>query len=326
MANLGKIQSIQDGKFYVKDALGNLVELKVGDVVNQNDVIVASNSNSDLSKLEIAFDNNQVIAFNQGELNLDSTLFENNFGDEELTFDAEAVNETLSAWNTAQENIEDMETAAGDVTEQATNAGNEENQDGGALRSKFSSRDGDSADVISNLRELEPLDGNTQEIENSELLADLLNTTDTPEIPTAPVDTRVPASIITLSNPTVYEGKDITITATVTNAPQTDLIITLNNGSTITILAGQTSGSTTFTNPNSEDVYEDSSTETYTITTTTGGNYISLDTNSSSTVTITDTIDTTDYTLTSTASGDEESAEITYTVTFTNPTTQAETV
>ncbi|RBQ27899.1 immunoglobulin-like domain-containing protein, partial [Aliarcobacter vitoriensis] len=36
--------------------------------------------------------------------------------------------------------------------------------------------------------------------------------------------------------------------------------------------------------------------------------------------------DTTDYTLTSTASGDEESAEITYTVTFTNPTTQAETV
>ncbi|RBQ27897.1 hypothetical protein, partial [Aliarcobacter vitoriensis] len=39
-----------------------------------------------------------------------------------------------------------------------------------------------------------------------------------------------------------------------------------------------------------------------------------------------DHVDTTDYTLTSTASGDEESAEITYTVTFTNPTTQAETV
>ncbi|MCT7446586.1 immunoglobulin-like domain-containing protein [Aliarcobacter skirrowii] len=124
--------------------------------------------------------------------------------------------------------------------------------------------------------------------------------TPTEPTPTIPVDTRVPASVITLSDSTVDEGKQITITATVTNPPQTDLIITLNNGQTITIPAGQTTGSTTFTNPNSEDVYIDNSTETYTITGTTGGNYVSLDTSDSSVVTIEDTEDTTTVKITGT--------------------------
>src|SRR5574344_1538457 len=333
MANLAQIQSIAQGQFFVKDSLGNLTELKVGDTVSLNDTIVAASSNTDLSKIEILFDTNELITLSQGEQLLDTTLLASTFGNEELAFDKQEVDETLNAWNNAQDgHATDMETAAGDVTEQATNAGNEEAADGGALRSKFNSRDGSSTNVESDLRDTSFGGGNTEEPQE-QIPTELLNPapvagdapavpetgtpteptpteptpteptpteptpteptptepTPTEPTPTIPVDTRVPASVITLSDSTVKEGNQITITATVTNPPQTDLIITLDNGQTITISAGQTTGNTTFTNPNSEDVYIDNSKENYKITDTTGGNYVSLDTSDSSVVTIEDT-------------------------------------
>ena len=291
MANLAQIQSIAQGQFFVKDSLGNLTELKVGDTVSLNDTIVAASSNTDLSKIEILFDTNELITLSQGEQLLDTTLLASTFGNEELAFDKQEVDETLNAWNNAQDgDATDMETAAGDVTEQATNAGDERAADGGALRSKFNSRDGASTNVESDLRDISFGGGNTEEPQE-QIPTELLNPvgTTTPTTPTIPVDTRVPASVITLSDPTVDEGNQITILATVTNPPQTDLIITLNNGQTITISAGQTTGNTTFTNPNSEDVYIDNSKENYKITDTTGGNYVSLDTSDSSVVTIEDT-------------------------------------
>ncbi|MFY9079588.1 hypothetical protein OZY32_07285, partial [Aliarcobacter cryaerophilus] len=290
MANLAQIQSIAQGQFFVKDSLGNLTELKVGDTVSLNDTIVAASSNTDLSKIEILFDTNELITLSQGEQLLDTTLLASTFGNEELAFDKQEVDETLNAWNNAQDgDATDMETAAGDVTEQATNAGDERAADGGALRSKFNSRDGSSTNVESDLRDTSFGGGNTEEPQE-QIPTELLN----------PVDTRVPASVITLSDPIVKEGNQITIVATVTNPPQTDLIITLNNGQTITISAGQTTGSTTFTNPNGEDVYKDGETLNYTITGTTGGNYVSLDTSDSSVVTIEDTEDTTTVKITGT--------------------------
>ncbi|MFY9100667.1 hypothetical protein OZY48_06440, partial [Aliarcobacter cryaerophilus] len=327
MANLAKIQSIAQGQFFVKDSLGNLTELKVGDTVSLNDTIVAASSNTDLSKIEILFDTNELITLSQGEQLLDTTLLASTFGNEELAFDKQEVDETLNAWNNAQDgDATDMETAAGDVTEQATNAGDENAQDGGALRSKFNSRDGASTNVESDLRDTSFGGGNTEEPQE-QIPTELLNPapvagdapavpetgTPTEPTPTIPVDTRVPASVITLLDPTVDEGKQITITATVTNPPQTDLIITLDNGQTITISAGQTTGSTTFTNPNSEDVYVDNSTETYTITGTTGGNYVSLDTSDSSVVTIEDT--ETQATVTITANPVQEGSNIVFTAT-----------
>ena len=315
MANLAKIQSIAEGQFFVKDSLGNLTELKVGDTVSLNDTIVAASSNTDLSKIEILFDTNELVTLSQGEQLLDTTLLASTFGNEELAFDKKEVDETLSAWNNAQDGDEtDMETAAGDVTEQATNAGDERAADGGALRSKFNSRTGDSTDVRSDLRDGD-FDGGNPETPQEQIPTELLNPVGatTPTTPTIPVDTRVPASVITLSDPIVKEGEGITIKATVTNPPQTDLIITLKNGEKITIKAGETTGSITFSNPNSEDVYVDNSTETYTITGTTGGNYVSLDTSDSSVVTIEDTEDTT--TVTITANPVKEGANIVFTAT-----------
>ena len=169
MANLAQIQSIAQGQFFVKDSLGNLTELKVGDTVSLNDTIVAASSNTDLSKIEILFDTNELITLSQGEQLLDATLLASTFGNEELAFDKQEVDETLNAWNNAQDGDEtDMETAAGDVTEQATNAGDERAADGGALRSKFNSRDGDATDIVSDLREASWTGGIERTIEDSE--------------------------------------------------------------------------------------------------------------------------------------------------------------
>ncbi|RXI26424.1 immunoglobulin-like domain-containing protein, partial [Aliarcobacter trophiarum] len=313
MANLAKIQLIAQGQFFVKDSLGNLVELKIGDTISLNDTVVAANSNTDLSKIEILFDTNELVVLNQGETLLDETLLASTFGNEELAFEKNGLDETLNAWNNTNGNIDDMETAAGDVTEQATNAGNEEAADGGALRSKFNSRDGDSADIVSDLRDTS-FGGTTAQEPQEQIPTELLNpTATTPGAPTTPIDTRVPASVITLSDSTVEEGNQITITATVTNPPQTDLVITLNNGGKITIKAGETTGSVTFTNPNADDVYKDGETLDYTISGTEGGNYVDLDITDNADVTITDTENEVKVTLVA----PEDVKEGTDTVTFT---------
>ena len=185
MANLAQIQSIAQGQFFVKDSLGNLTELKVGDTVSLNDTIVAASSNTDLSKIEILFDTNELITLSQGEQLLDTTLLASTFGNEELAFDKQEVDETLNAWNNTEAgDATDMETAAGDVTEQATNAGDENAQDGGALRSKFNSRDGSSTNVESDLRDTSFGGGNTEEPQE-QIPTELLN----------PVGTTTPGSI-----------------------------------------------------------------------------------------------------------------------------------
>ena len=80
--------------------------------------------------------------------------------------------------------------------------------------------------VESDLRDISFGGGNTEEPQEqipTELLNPVGTTTPTtptapttPTTPTIPVDTRVPASVITLSDSTVKEGNQITITATVT--------------------------------------------------------------------------------------------------------------
>ncbi|MEL0630481.1 DUF5801 repeats-in-toxin domain-containing protein [Psychromonas aquatilis] len=121
---------------------------------------------------------------------------------------------------------------------------------------------------------------------------------DTSSTTTVIVEDTSTEAVVTLSDSTVAEGSEITITATVTDAPQnSDLLLTLDNGQFITITAGQTTGSVTFANPNTEDVYLDGETLTYAITSSTGGNYENLNTDAVSTVTVTDTLDTTTITL-----------------------------
>ncbi|WP_040480699.1 retention module-containing protein, partial [Vreelandella boliviensis] len=133
---------------------------------------------------------------------------------------------------------------------------------------------------------------------------------------------------ITLSGPEqVTEGDSITITASVDNAPITDLIITLSNGEQITIAAGATSGEITFTSRDDEEFQQGNTPVAVSISETEGGNYEDLNTESTATVNVVDDSDTVNATLTSTlaAGSNEDGATVVYTITLGTAPTTAET-
>ncbi|UVM16588.1 type I secretion C-terminal target domain-containing protein [Pseudomonas sp. B21-023] len=140
---------------------------------------------------------------------------------------------------------------------------------------------------------------------------------------TTPAVTEVTDTIDTTTatltaNPSVTEGGVITYTVTLTNPAQTPVTVTLSNGQTVTIEAGKSSGSVDFQTP-ANDVYNNGSTVSTTITEATGGNFEKLEPNPAPAETkINDSIDTTTATLTATPSV-TEGGVITYTVTLTNP-------
>ncbi|MEL4419895.1 immunoglobulin-like domain-containing protein, partial [Shewanella algae] len=79
-----------------------------------------------------------------------------------------------------------------------------------------------------------------------------------------------------------------------------DLVLTLSNGASITIAAGQTSGTVTVDAP-TDDVYLDGEILSVGITDAQGGNYENLDTSDTASTQVNDTIDTTTVTLTAPA-------------------------
>ncbi|AZF45401.1 LapA family giant adhesin [Pseudomonas sp. R2-7-07] len=127
---------------------------------------------------------------------------------------------------------------------------------------------------------------------------------------TAPVNTTVTdtpgtadTTTVTLTAPsTVNEGGQITYTATLSNKAGSDVTLKLDNGSSITIKAGETVGTVTVPAP-SDDVFIDKSTQTVKITDASGGNFEKLEVaGNSATTTINDTIDKVDVVLTATNS------------------------
>ncbi|WP_339435319.1 retention module-containing protein [Pseudomonas orientalis] len=106
---------------------------------------------------------------------------------------------------------------------------------------------------------------------------------------------------VTLTAPSaVNEGGQITYTATLSNKAGTDVTLKLDNGSNITIKAGETVGTVTVPAP-TDDVFIDKSTQTVKITDTTGGNFEKLEVaGNGATTAINDTIDKVDVVLTAT--------------------------
>ena len=116
---------------------------------------------------------------------------------------------------------------------------------------------------------------------------------------------------------TVEEGGQITYTATLTHAAGTPVTVTLSNGATITIDAGETTGTVTVDAPN-DDVYKDAGKVEVTIKDAAGGNFENLVTSPTPAVTnVADTINTTHLTLSAEKSV-LEGSHITYTATLTN--------
>ncbi|WP_345876502.1 retention module-containing protein, partial [Shewanella algae] len=140
---------------------------------------------------------------------------------------------------------------------------------------------------------------------------------DTSDTASTQVNDTIDTTTVTLTAPAqVNEGGQISYTATVNNAPETDLVLTLSNGASVTIAAGQTSGTVTVDAP-TDDVYQDGETLTVGITDAQGGNYENLDTSDTASTQVNDTIDTTTVTLTVPAEVNE-GGQISYTATVNN--------
>ncbi|OOG81288.1 large adhesive protein, partial [Pseudomonas sp. A25(2017)] len=128
------------------------------------------------------------------------------------------------------------------------------------------------------------------------------------------------ATMTLSATPTLTEAGGVLVyTATVTQAPQTNLTVTLSNGAVIVIPAGQLTGSVNVPLAPNDTVYNDPSQISVTVTGTTGGTGIAVTVPTTPAVTqITDTIDTTTVTL-SASNTVTEGGQITYTATLTNP-------
>nr|WP_304623208.1 immunoglobulin-like domain-containing protein [Pantoea sp. Ap-967] len=143
---------------------------------------------------------------------------------------------------------------------------------------------------------------------------------DKTQVSTSVTDVQDTTTVSLSATPSVAEGGQIVYTATLTNAAQTAVTVTLSNGQSITIAANQTTGSVTVAAP-ADDPYLDASQVSARITNATGGNFENLAINSTPAVTnVTDTVDTSTVSLTATPSV-AEGGTIVYTATVTAPVT-----
>ncbi|MCU0127249.1 type I secretion C-terminal target domain-containing protein, partial [Pseudomonas vlassakiae] len=139
-------------------------------------------------------------------------------------------------------------------------------------------------------------------------------------VSTAVTDVQDTTTVSLTATPSVAEGGQMVYTATLTNAAQSAVTVTLSNGQTITIGANQTSGSVAVAAP-ADDPYIDAGQVSAHITNASGGNFENLAINSTPAVTnVTDTVDTSSVSLTATPSV-AEGGTIIYTATVTAPVT-----
>ncbi|MFY4756420.1 immunoglobulin-like domain-containing protein [Aliarcobacter butzleri] len=273
---IGTVVKIEEGVFSVKGANGNIKTLSTGDEIFKNEIVQGEAINTDLSALDVKLINGQIFFLNgTQEQKFDSSLLDVEKLNEEVAFNEEDITAL-------------METASGEVEEE------KEEQDGNSFKATFLARDGASTNVESDLRDtkIEEVD-KKKEVENE-------NITFSEEIQEQP---KIPLlGTITLDTPKdVIEGQDITVTAKVDNAPETDLVITLNNGEQITIKAGELTGTVTFKNVYADDVYKQGDRALdLSISNTTGGNFESLDTTATAKVTTKDDEDVTNVSITKT--------------------------
>ncbi|WP_419680838.1 Ig-like domain-containing protein [Aliarcobacter butzleri] len=183
MAQVGIVKTLEGGVFYAKDSSGNIRELSIGDSISENEVVYGDSSNQTSAKVEMELSGNDIIVLNQAQQQLiDSSLNQVTFGNEEVIFSKGDINTTfenadLSAWNNTTDDVsDDMETAAGDPTQQETQAGEEEATEEGRVTARFSARDGSSTNVVSDLRDTVDFGTQLSESDNDgEIAAELLN-------------------------------------------------------------------------------------------------------------------------------------------------------
>ncbi|MCK1794431.1 retention module-containing protein, partial [Pseudomonas violetae] len=135
----------------------------------------------------------------------------------------------------------------------------------------------------------------------------------------AVVDAPRTSTLSLSATPTITEAGGVLVyTANLSQAPLSDLTITLSNGAVIVVAAGQTTGTVNVPLAPNDTVYNDASQIEVNVTGTTGGGITVTPPTAPAVTQVTDTVDTTTVTLTA-GSTVVEGGSITYTATLTNP-------
>ncbi|WP_350601503.1 retention module-containing protein, partial [Pseudomonas sp. 65/3-MNA-CIBAN-0223] len=135
----------------------------------------------------------------------------------------------------------------------------------------------------------------------------------------AVADAPLTSTLSLSATPTITEAGGVLVyTANLSQAPLSDLTITLSNGAVIVVAAGQTTGTVNVPLAPNDTVYNDPSQIEVTVTGTTGGGITVAPPTTPAVTQVTDTVDTTNVTLTA-GSTVVEGGPITYTATLTNP-------
>ena len=374
---VAQVSSIE-GKFFAKDPKGNVRALQVGDSINEGEVVFGDNSNKASNKVVVELYNDvtaQVTA--SGEHLFDATMNATAHGNEEMSFNIATIGEFLQTGDIADvvSDLREAEFASEelDVENNGSQAQDKKNfaddedmlnekkseeskeEDSEQLNLNFQFRDGNSVDVISDLREKEFVNRSQDTIEERKFKSEDENRLDneysgtrysnftpppSPTIvqstPTPPIE--LPVSVtpepnispaapqpeinatISLNDTTVEEGKGTaTLTVSVDIPPLEDLKITLSNGATVLIPAGETSATTSPFPIQEDDVYINNESYEVSVQEIQGGGYDNFDTTDTATVTINDTTDTTTVSIAG-VDVNEDEENTTFTVTLSNPT------
>ncbi|NOR58398.1 MAG: hypothetical protein GQ474_07735, partial [Sulfurimonas sp.] len=256
-----------EGKFFAKDAVGNIIELKNGDFITQDMLVFGDKSNLASATIEIAmFDNNdKIVLTGTQEQAFDSSLIDGESYESGLASKSvkDALDEDLYADEDAigKEDKEDLavldETAAGEERAKTSAAG----------EGQFEDRDGAQTDIVAGLRDAGfGLGGTAREPDAEEKFV---------------LNAELSIDGMTL----VREGNAATYTLSVTTAPITDLLVSVkiahidtDSGDiveetiVVTVPAGSETG--TFTIDNFDNNYKEPD-EDYSVTIvgTEGGGY-----------------------------------------------------
>lgn len=175
---IAKINSI-DGKFFAKDPNGNVRELNVGDLIYEGEIVFGDKSNSDSDNIVVNLYNDVTATIKaDNEQAFDATMTATAHGDEEMSFshevmdsllragdevnvvsdlrDAKFESEEIDTEDEGKNNDDDSkEVVQGeDILDEDTAEG-EETLEEGQLNLNFQFRDGNSVNVISDLRKKE---------------------------------------------------------------------------------------------------------------------------------------------------------------------------
>lgn len=152
---IGKVEKLE-GKFYVQDENGNIKELKLGDEVRENEIIIGDDSNADLARVIIAINGSSdtIEILSNSQLKLDNTLLNQTPDSDLVSTTKESLNDALQSVETQKtQNNQNEETNETPVVKQTvTNQTSSESENEESLELDFVDRTGDEIDINSDLR------------------------------------------------------------------------------------------------------------------------------------------------------------------------------